>query len=213
MEGIRYMASTKSFNQQLVNRFEVIKRRNVDHDCVVKYVNRLLNYVDLFNSIDEYSQFILNRDIKDIEIPTSIAPMIAPKSIRGVVQNIKSRNLVDRKYCYSSAKLPDKIDESLSYSDYINVVETISNWFKTDFRSITKVSLYDLRKDLPLFDNIDLTFSSYAINDIQFNFIKEGALPIPIMGKDNLSSVVYESGYFNYSLSDYYEDFISKFYW
>lgn len=131
---------------------------------------KIFNYIKYFNTLDQDSTLVFPDDPKTLDripILKEFSEFILPSSVKLIAGNRRMEELLV--YWDSS-----KVDKSLSYSDYLNVIDTFRGYFKKD-ASNDIVTLDSLKKELSLSD----VLSRLQLDD-SVNYDSDPFIPIKL---------------------------------
>jgi hypothetical protein len=108
----------------LVNRIEASKRIRVDSAIVKETVAKLLQYINVFNAMDEYQDRVLDANLDTIKVIGELAPFIEPSSVRLDPNDVKTSNLLVEW---------EEVDASdMSVNEFHDLEAEFRKWFKKD---------------------------------------------------------------------------------
>ena len=178
----------------IVKRAEACKKIKAEEKDIQNLAEKLMNYVDYFNTIEPYKTTIFDfMSLNEVKVLPEFAPFVYPKSVRLIPGNIQSKDLLVR----------DKsVTIKADYQDYINTMIKWRNLFKKDISDA--VSLESLKSDKSFADI--MAKAGYVDEDgtIVVRFDSTPFIPVPIVGT---LSQMFEDGYLNsdyHDVTDYY---------
>lgn len=197
-EEVKQVSKTIEYRKNLIEvitgRAEACKKIKSEKPEIQKLVEKLMNYVDYFNTIEPYKTTIFDfMSLNEVKVLPEFAPFVNPKSVRLIPGNIQSVDLLVR--AVSPIKKPD-------YQDYLNTMIKWRNLFKKDISDT--VTLESLKSDKSFADIMARAGYVGEGDVIMVRFDSTPFIPIPIAG--SLASM-FEDGYLNSNykdVTDYY---------
>lgn len=122
----------------LVKRTAACKKIRVPENRIEEVVNNLFNYVIYFNSLPEYTDRVLNKDLSEVYILSELQEFILPESVRWDPMDRRTRDLLIRSTFNGNV-------DSLNYSDFMDNQAIWRGFFKKDCKE-NLVTLDSLKK-------------------------------------------------------------------
>lgn len=196
----KIMIITELARIHLAMKVKANAKIRVNESEVEKVVDRLFDYVDYFNSLPEYTYFVFDRHINDIQLLDELKPFIIPDSVRLHPTDIRTKDLLVR------SSLSEKAEkEAYSYVDLVNLMSNFRRFFKSDIND-RMFSLGSQRVPKSLAD-VEAIMACKLNGNLTINYQDTAFIPVELIaavGKD-----LYREDYFNCSdikilLSDYF---------
>lgn len=179
---------------------ETVGEEKIRHNEVEDVVDALFDYVDYFNSLPEYTYYVFDRHINDIQLLDELKPFIIPDSVRLHPTDIRTRDLLVRSSIDKGSK-----KRAYSYIELINLMSNFRRFFKSDIND-KMFSLGSQRVPKSLSD-VESIMTCKVNGKLSVNYQDAAFIPLELVaavGKD-----LYRDDYFNCSdikllLADYF---------
>jgi hypothetical protein len=183
---------------EIINSKKKIKDNNVD-----KYVNVVMNYIEFFNSLDEFKTSIDGRVFSDVMILNEFAPWILPRSVRFDPSNISTKDLLVR---------PVIDDFKFNYEEYVLACNNIRRCFKSDISgNVTNLDSLRIHKSL----NDVMPYITIEMKDVPHDdefpvygvrYMNTSFIPIEV---DSSLECLFRNDYFNAEANILIADYIN----
>lgn len=123
------------------------KRKDVNEGPAWKLISELMDYVNAFNSISEFSTQVWGIPLDKITLINEFVPFLYPLAVRVDVLDRRGRNLLDLDR-NSTSEMPG------SYNDFMNLQVKFRNYLRKDINADT-TSLSTAMRSMNLFDALE----------------------------------------------------------
>lgn len=178
--------------KEIVNRTSVTCKRTVSKKDIERVVTSIVDTIEQFNLIPEYTVMFMDRPLSDIIIPNEFKDLVEPESVRLDPTDIKTSNLLNRLVAVPS---------TIGYGDWINLLLEWRSFFKDDIAD--KVTdLASLRQPKSLFDTLPIASFNGRVRSIDDPFI-----PVDLVPE---ISVLFREDYLNADAEQIVKDYFAK---
>jgi hypothetical protein len=185
---------------RIIHRVQSVAKIRYNGDEVGHIVQRIFQYIDLFNTIKEYDhQLFDHKELESIDVLKEFSPFIIPRSVKLIVDN-RARDVLKH------TDLAD-VMKDLSFDDYMDVCNRFRAFMKLDALSNT-VKLSELKTNLDLTQHLDKL--AFSVNGDYLCHDYDDKCYIPYQVNWDVTPL-FKPGYFNNSRDDVIERFVESF--
>lgn len=200
--GQLHKANNKGDSKDIVGLFfneykpklYAMRKINVPKSEVYDELDKAEKYIKLFNSGDEFTQFILGVTLDKIPIPEEFKDLINPESVRFTPSDRRTKNLIK----YSKVK-----EDGLSLIEWHCVIDNLRRYRKMT-SSDNIVMLNSLRTPKSFNDVMER-----MVLNSKFKVKLDSNPYIPI-SLDSVSTGMFKDDYFNISVKEIIQQYVAK---
>lgn len=161
----------------ITNRAYACKKIRYDLNQIKAMVTEIVNYIDYFNTINEFDSYVFDYQAMDIVmIPNEFVPFIYPRTVKYIPGLRQSTDLLYRQ------GLP--MNFTPVFSEWVDLCVTWRGLFKKDFNSDVS-SLASIKVDKALTDVLDKA--------VYFDMVEEDGTYSIVNDEDNMGELRYET--------------------
>lgn len=193
------MIARETIESAIVARVEATKRVNKSEDFIKPLVKRLLDKIEILNTLPEHSSMCWGKPLNEIMIIEELKDLILPQSVRLDPTDLKTNDLLIKGKSKVGANVAD-------YVEFLNDQLSFRSLFKKDLSSGT-TTLANLFVHKSLFDVLPIAYFDKKGVENKVRSLDDPFIPVQLKSE---ISCLFREDYLNSTAEFVINDYFSK---